>query len=225
MGDSVLNSKDYTLLKDFRMEVEIKGGNFFFSFWISLINSVITFPAIIINQIHSDIASSAPFLCLNEKKIMMLFPLPLEYKEALDSSNSASLSEAPHISMENEFPLENWIHVGCGVFTDVLHLHINGEIVGECPFSSSINKDSFSNGLGKITLIGAHGNEGLQGYVYNAEVLPLSLSIKDHYFKASCRRIFSIDVVLSNAISQSINNEVEVAAFICGQWLTFREDI
>ncbi|KDP39777.1 hypothetical protein JCGZ_04936 [Jatropha curcas] len=30
--------------------------------------------------------------------------------------------------------------------------------------------------------------------------------------KASCRRIFSLDVVLSNAISQSINNEAEVAA-------------
>ncbi|XP_037495062.1 SH2 domain-containing protein B [Jatropha curcas] len=31
--------------------------------------------------------------------------------------------------------------------------------------------------------------------------------------KASCRRIFSIDVVLSNAISQSINNEVELLLY------------
>ncbi|KAF2314457.1 hypothetical protein GH714_026632 [Hevea brasiliensis] len=211
MDDNVINGKDYTLLKDFRM-------------------------------IYSDITSSAPFISINEKKLATLLPLSLLHKEASDPSNSTSLTEALHASMENEFPLENWIHVGCGVFTEVLRLHINGEIAGEWSLPSSFNKDSISNGLEKITLVGASGDDDLQGYVYNAEVLPISLSIKYHYFKdpplqlsiddsstseieegidgiwsivggkASCRRIFSLDVVLSNAISVTIDKEVEVVA-------------
>lgn len=54
---------------------------------------------------------------------------------------------------------------------------------------SSFNKDSMSNGFGKITLVGASGDDGLQGYVYDAEVLTLSSSIKDHYSKV--RRNFT----------------------------------
>ncbi|KAJ9153429.1 hypothetical protein P3X46_026870 [Hevea brasiliensis] len=240
MDDNVINGKDYTLLKDFRMVIEVKGGNFSFSFWVYLIDSANAYPATVINQIYSDITSSAPFISINEKKLVTLLPLSLLHKEASDPSNSTSLTEALHASMENEFPLENWIHVGCGVFTEVLRLHINGEIAGEWSLPSSFNKDFISNGLEKITLVGASGDDDLQGYVYNAEVLPISLSIKDHYFKdpplqlsiddsstseieegidgiwsivggkASCRRIFSLDVVLSNAVSVTIDKEVEV---------------
>ncbi|KAJ9183056.1 hypothetical protein P3X46_006972 [Hevea brasiliensis] len=242
MGGNAISTKDYTLLKDFRMEIELKGGNFSFSFWVYIIDSTTAFPATIISQVYSDITSSAPFIALDENKSMTLLPLSLLCKEAPDPTSSTLLTETSHASMKNEFPLENWVHVGCGVFTDVFRLHINGEIVGECSLSSSFNKYSISNGFRKITLAGASGDDGLQGYVYNAEVLTLSLSIKDHYFKdpplqlsiddsstsdieegidgiwsivggkASCRRIFSLDVVLSNAISQAIDKEVEVVA-------------
>ncbi|KAJ6416934.1 hypothetical protein OIU84_002757, partial [Salix udensis] len=61
--------------------------------------------------------------------------------------------------------------------------HINGEIVSEQPQSSSLGKNWNSNGPRKIALVGACADDGLQGYVYRAEVLPLSLSIKDHYVK------------------------------------------
>ncbi|XP_015580426.2 SH2 domain-containing protein A isoform X1 [Ricinus communis] len=247
MGDdNVINTKDYILLKDFRMEIELQGGTLSFCFWVYLIHSNTAFPASIINQVYSDITSSSPFLALNEKKIMMLLPLSLLQKEAPDPCNYASLTEAQHVVMGNEIPMEIWIHVGCEVLTDVLRLHINGEIVRELPLSSSLNKDSLSDGSRKITLVGAAGDHGLQGYVYNAEVLPLHFSISDHYIKiqcqdiplqlsidhsstseieegndgiwnivggkASCRRIFSLDVVLSNAISQAIDKDIEVVA-------------
>lgn len=66
-------------------------------------------------QVHSDISGSAPFLVLNEKKIMMLLPLTHVHKEAPDPGNSALSTEVPHASMETEFPLEKWIHIGCEV--------------------------------------------------------------------------------------------------------------
>ncbi|CAK7351745.1 unnamed protein product [Dovyalis caffra] len=266
-NNNVMYRKDYILLKDFRMEIEVENEKkFSISFWVYLINSsTATFPATIIKQyvtsllrarylyglnvgklsvfhmlmsrssaVYSDISSSSPFLVLDEKKIITLFPLLHAQRETTNFSNSTS--------MEIEFPLENWIHVGCEVLTDMLRLHINGEIVGEQPPSSSLDKNLNPKELRKITLVGASGDDGMQGYVHHAEVLPLSLSIKDHYDKdpplrlsidlsstsdidedsdgiwnivggkASCRRIFSLDVVLLNAISQAVNKELEVVA-------------
>ena len=66
-------------------------------------------------QVLSDSVGSAPFLVLDEKKRMMLLPLLLLHKEAPDPENSASWLEAPHASVEIEFPFEKWIHVGCEV--------------------------------------------------------------------------------------------------------------
>ncbi|KAJ6753921.1 SIGNAL TRANSDUCER AND TRANSCRIPTION ACTIVATOR [Salix purpurea] len=235
-NNNVINRKDYILLKDFRKEIEVENEkNFSISFWVYLINSsTAAFPATIIKQVCSDISSNAPFLVLNEKKKMTLFPFLHAHKDTTNFSNSTS--------MEIEFPLENWIHVGCEVVTDMLRLHINGEIVGEQPQSFSLDKSLNSNGLRKITLAGAGVDDGLQGYIHLAEVLPLSFSIKDHYVKdpplrlsvdlsstseidedsdsiwnivggkASCRRIFSLDVVLLNAICQAVNKELEIVA-------------
>ncbi|XP_034933531.1 SH2 domain-containing protein A isoform X2 [Populus alba] len=235
-NNNVINRKDYILLKDFRKEIEVENEkDFSISFWVYLINSsTAAFPATIIKQVYSDISSDAPFLVLNEKKIMTLFPFFHAHKETTNFSNSTS--------MEIEFPLENWIHVGCEVVTDMLRFHINGKIVGEQPQSFSLDKSSNSNGLRKITLAGAGGDDGLQGYVHHVEVLPLSMSIKEHYVKdppvrlsidlsstseidedsdriwnivggkASCRRIFSLDVVLLNAICQAVNEELEIVA-------------
>ncbi|KAJ6333180.1 hypothetical protein OIU77_009115 [Salix suchowensis] len=107
--------------------------------------------------------------------MITLFPLLHEHKETTNSSNSASV--------EIKFPLENWIHVGFEVLTDILRLHINGEIVSEQPQSSSLDKNWNYDGPRKIALVGACADDGLQGYVYRAEFLPLSRSIKDRYVK------------------------------------------
>lgn len=77
-------------------------------------------------QVHSDIVSSAPFLVLNEKKKMMLLPSLLLHKEAPDPRNSSSWTDIPHASMEIEFPLESWIHIGCEVwFRNLITLAIS----------------------------------------------------------------------------------------------------
>jgi hypothetical protein len=72
----------------------------------------------------------------------------------------------------------------------MLRFHINGKIVREQPQSFSLDKSSNSNGLRKITLAGAGGDDALQGYVHHVEVLPLSMSIKEHYVKVHKRYFF-----------------------------------
>ncbi|XLR28148.1 hypothetical protein S83_056048, partial [Arachis hypogaea] len=81
-----------------------------------------------------------------------------------------------------EFPLQNWVHIGCEVCPNHMKLQINGEIVGEKPLSS--NKEPSSNDLRKIVLanIGGDGNIS-HGYVYNFQVFPSVSSIKDHHMK------------------------------------------
>jgi hypothetical protein len=242
MGNEVVECGEYSLLKDFRVEIEGDEETFTFSlcFWVYFITST-AFPATIIQQVHSDSVGSAPFLLIDKKKRMMLLPLLLLHKEAPDPDNSTSWLEVPHASTEIEFPLEKWIHVGCEVSTDFVRLHIDGEIVGEKSLTSLINEDSRTSSLRKITLanIGGHG-DGLQGYVHNVKILPPALSIKDHQGKdvplklsidnsssseievgndgvwsivggkASCRRNFSLDVVLLDASGQPVSKDIEV---------------
>ncbi|KAH9779455.1 SH2 domain-containing protein B [Citrus sinensis] len=235
MGENVIKGEDYYLLKDLRFKIEGDEEGFSLCFWVYLMKST-TFSATLISQV--DIGGNAPFLALNEKKILMLFPFISLHKEAPDPGKSAPLTELQHASMDTEFPLESWIHVGCRVSTDSVQLHIDGEIVAEKPVSSSFCKGSMSNSRTKITLVGSN----MQGYVHDAKILPLNLSIKDHYHKdpplllsidtssaseieedsdgvwsivggkASCRRIFSLDVVLLNAFGQPVNKEVEITA-------------
>ena len=65
-----------------------------------------------------------------------------------------------------------------------IQLKINGEIVGEQPLASLLNKESNSSNLRKIVLanIGGDGNS-LQGYVRNFEVFPFVSPIKDQHLK------------------------------------------
>ncbi|KAK8540552.1 hypothetical protein V6N13_056690 [Hibiscus sabdariffa] len=127
------------------------------------------------------------------------------------------------------------------VFSDFVRLYINGEIAGELQLSSLLNRDFIPNGSRKRTLIGVNGDSNLQGFIHDATVLPSTLCIKDQYVKdpplrlsidkssisdieedngfwnivggkASCRRIFSLDVVLLNVFGQPVNKKLEVVA-------------
>lgn len=62
-----------------------------------------------------DIGGTAPFLALNEKKILMLFPLISLRNGSPEPGNPTSFAAIPHASIATEFPLEKWIHVGCKV--------------------------------------------------------------------------------------------------------------
>ncbi|CAN0891168.1 SH2 domain-containing protein A, partial [Linum grandiflorum] len=191
-------------------------------------------------QVGSDVSFFESFLFLDERRIMMLRPLCLVRKDSPPQSNSASLLEAPHALMVHEFPFEKWVHVGYEVSANVLHLHINGENLVELCFPLPSMPQSNSDGFKTITLVGPSIDNCLQGYVHDLHVSHISSSVRDCYFKdpplqlsidnsstieieedndgvwsiiggkASCRRIFSLDVVLSNAVNQSINNELEV---------------
>ncbi|XP_044496422.1 SH2 domain-containing protein B-like [Mangifera indica] len=235
MGEIVIKSEDYSLLKDLTVKFEAQEEGFTFCFWVYLLKTC-TFPAPLISQV--DISGSAPFLVLNEKKILKLFPLTSLDHEALDPENSTLLTEVPHASMETEFPSEKWVHVGCKVSVDSVLLHIDGGIVAEQPLSSFFCEDSMSNSLKRITLVGSD----VQGFVHHAKVLPLNFSVSEHYAKdpplqlsidnssaseieedsdgvwsivggkASCRRIFSVDVQLLNAFGEPVNKELEVIA-------------
>ncbi|KAL5736692.1 hypothetical protein ACOSQ2_031480 [Xanthoceras sorbifolium] len=235
MGENVIKSEDYSLLKDLRVKSEGEEEGFILCFWTYLLKPP-AFPAILINQV--DVAGSAPFLALNEKKTLMLFPLFSSDKEAPEPGISTPWNEFPHAFMEIEFPLEKWTHVGCKVSTEFVRLHVDGEIVAEQSLPSSFSKDDNSNCLKKITFAG----NDVRGYVHNMKVLPQNFSVKDHYAKdpplqlaidkssaseieedsdgvwsivggkASCRRIFSLDVILLNAFDQPVNKEMEVVA-------------
>ncbi|KAK9269782.1 hypothetical protein L1049_001560 [Liquidambar formosana] len=242
MGANVMEEEDYSLLKDLKLEISSEDGTFSLCFWIYLMNST-PFPATIIRQVHSDITTRVPFLVLKESKKMMLLPLLFLHKEAPAPGNSSSVTQVPYASADTEFPLEKWVHVGCEVSTDFVRLYINGEIVGEKRLSSSLTNNSNSNGLKRVNLVSVDGNDdGVQGYVYNAKILPITSSIKDHYDKdpplqlsidsssaseieegndgvwsivggkASCRRNFSLDVILLDVFGHPVNKEMEVVA-------------
>ncbi|KAM1001338.1 hypothetical protein ACFX15_007548 [Malus domestica] len=241
MADEAKEREEYSLLKDFRAEIEPKDGAFSLCFWLYLTSSAAS-PATLI-QGESGATGSAPFLVLSEKKKMVLLPLGILHKEAPETCDLSSLSEDSYVSTENEFPMEKWIHVGCEVLSDTLRLHIDGEAVGNKSMSSLFNKDSISSGLTKIILVSGGGEDNsLQGYICNHKVLPLTSSILENYAKdpplklsidnssaseievdsdgvwsivggkASCRRIFSLDVVLLDAFSHPSNQELEVIA-------------
>ncbi|XP_059661383.1 SH2 domain-containing protein A-like [Cornus florida] len=240
MGTNVAEADDYSSLKDLRIEIDGENGTFSLCFWLYLTNFS-PLPSIILRQVNSDTAYSIPFIVLNEKKRLMILPLLFLHEEAPTPGNFIPWTEAPHATANIEFPMKKWVHVGCEVSIDFVRLHIDGEIVGEKPLTSSL--DDNSNILRRLHLASIDEDEGcLQGYVRGVEVLPLTSSIKDHYAKdppvnlsidrssaseieeesegvwsivggkASCRRNFSLDVVLFDAFGQPVNKEMEVGA-------------
>lgn len=70
------------------------------------------------------------------------------------------------------------------VLSDILRLHVDGEIVGEKQVTCSLNKDTHPNALERMYLARIGGNEdGIQAYVYGMDVLSPSSPIEHHYVK------------------------------------------
>ncbi|KAK8588976.1 hypothetical protein V6N13_087862 [Hibiscus sabdariffa] len=242
MGEKnpIMGEKDYVFLKDFKVETEVdEEKGFILCFWVYIFDSK-AFPATILKQVYAETKSSSPLLVLNEKTLMLL-PLTCLHNEAPGPGNTDLLSKVPKVTTEIEHPQNKWIHVGYEVSSGFVRLYVNGEIVGELLLSSLLNKDSIPNGSRKRTLFGISGDSSLQGFIHDAKVLPSTFSIKDQHVKdpplrlsidessisdieedngfwnivggkASCRRIFSLDVVLLNTFGQPVNKELEVVA-------------
>ncbi|KAL7216622.1 hypothetical protein ACSBR1_028541 [Camellia fascicularis] len=216
-SNNVAVEDDYSCLKDLRLEINGEEATFSLCFWLYLSNSTPFFPSTILRQMCSETRCSVPFLVLDEKKRMMLLPLLFLHKEAPSPDNPTPWTEIPHASAKIVFPFAKWVHVGCEVATDLVRLHIDGEIVGEKPLTSSSSSDSNSHGLRRVSLAGADGDDDrFQGYVHGLEFLHKSSSIKDHFVKASCRRNFSLDVILLDIFGKRerelMNKEMEVVA-------------
>jgi len=65
-------------------------------------------------QIHSDISESAPFLVINDNKRINILPV-LHLHEEAPVTCMGPWTEVPHVTVDFEFPLEKWVHVGCEV--------------------------------------------------------------------------------------------------------------
>ena len=65
-------------------------------------------------QIHSDISESAPFLVINDNKRINVLPVLYLHEEA-PVTCMGPWTEVPHVTVDFEFPLEKWVHVGCEV--------------------------------------------------------------------------------------------------------------
>ncbi|KAL0306628.1 UNVERIFIED_CONTAM: SH2 domain-containing protein A [Sesamum radiatum] len=257
----------YVLLKNLKVELRRDGdgddgaeeadGSFALCFWLYIeycasYPSAFLFSVVVGGELveeslnlwkHQDIASSVPFLWLDDKKRLKLFPLLFLHEEAPDPDNSIQWTGIPCASTEIEFPIKKWVHVGCEVLPDLLRLHVDGEISEKRPLTCSFNKDLHADALKKIYMTCPDDTEDIfHGYVHGLDVLIPSSAVKNHYVKdppvrlsidyssaseieedidgvwsivggkASCRRIFSLDVTLSDPFGCPVNKELEVAA-------------
>lgn len=66
-------------------------------------------------QVRSDISESAPFLVINSNRRISLLPVILLHEEAPNVGDVNSWTEVPHATVDFEFPLDKWVHVGCEV--------------------------------------------------------------------------------------------------------------
>lgn len=239
-----IDEKDYVLLKDLRVELKDTAkeanGHFSFCFWLYLRSNGLSLPCTIFHQEHPDRKSRIPFLLLNERNKMVLFPVLFLHEEATVTATSTNSMGGPCASTESEFPTNTWVHVGCEASQSVLVLHINGEVAGEKSLAS-LNNDLPPDGMKKLLLPCIIGeDQGCQAFVHCAEVLSFSLTTKNFYAKdpplqlsidnsslsdievdsdgawsivgGKGRRNFSLDVILENAFGQPVHREIEVVA-------------
>lgn len=229
----------YSSLNDFKLEifnqeVDVNGG-FSLCFWLYLPADSSPFPSTVLHQHHSETSSNAPFLVLTANKEMVVYPIHFVPQEAPITSDGMEILSA-RTKTEFKFPLNKWVHIGFQMSIDTIRLHINGEIVGETCVNCTI--DSSRN----VSLVGANEDDSIDGYVHGVEIVPITSSIKDYFVKdppvqlhvdglsatdieedsdgvwsvvggkASCRRNFSLDVILMDAFGHSVNKEMEVIA-------------
>lgn len=229
----------YSSLNDFKLEivnqeVDVNGG-FSLCFWLYLPADSSPFPSTVLHQHHSETSSNAPFLVLTANKEMVVYPIHFVPQEAPITSDVMEILSA-RTKTEFKFPLNKWVHIGFQMSIDTIRLHINGEIVGETCVNCTI--DSSRN----VSLVGANEDDSIDGYVHGVEIVPITSSIKDYFVKdppvqlhvdglsatdieedsdgvwsvvggkASCRRNFSLDVILMDAFGHSVNKEMEVIA-------------
>ncbi|XP_021773928.1 uncharacterized protein LOC110737886 isoform X1 [Chenopodium quinoa] len=229
-SEETVDNLGYSLLKDLSFEIGENETCFNLCFWVFLLSST-PFPSTILYQLHSEIS----FLSLSEDKRLILSPSLLLRKESSESGEIASSTE---VAISNvELPLGQWVHIGCQVYSSIIRIYLGGKVVGERPLDSLMARQADLQSFMKIK-----GFKDLDGYVYNAVVFPSTNSIEDHHAKdpplclcidsssvsdvelegdgiwkifggkASCRKMFSSDVVLLDAFGELVDKDLEVVA-------------
>ncbi|XP_051152217.1 SH2 domain-containing protein A-like [Andrographis paniculata] len=216
-------------------------GCFALCFWL-YIDKCASYPSPILNQKHPGIDDGAPFLWLDEEKKLKLSPVLLLHEEAWGLSMSMLRMTAPCASSPIEFPVKKWVYVGCEVLPNYVRLHVDGSIVGEKPLSCSNKSACADIMGKLSLACPYETEENLHGYIHGHDVLFQSPDIQHHYTKdppvhlsiddlnaseieedsdgvwsivggkASCRRIFSMDITLMDALGCPVNRELEVVA-------------
>lgn len=233
--------EDYLPLKDFKAEIEVQEGAFSLCFWLYLISST-AFPARLIQVQSGAMEGAPFLVLSEKKKMVLLplSILHKEAPETCDLTSLSEVphvameTEFPmekwiHIGCEvsSDFVL---LHID----GEIAGKKAMSSLFNKDSISSGLTKITL--------VCGGGDDNSLQGYVHNHKVLPLTSSIMEYYAKdpplqlsidnssaseieegsdgvwsivggkASCRRIFSLDVVLLDAFSHPINKELEVIA-------------
>ncbi|XP_010274602.1 PREDICTED: uncharacterized protein LOC104609879 [Nelumbo nucifera] len=237
---SAVCDDDYSLLKDLKMEIDTDEGTFSLCFWIYLLNATNP-PSTIIRQsdIEGDAPflvlneekkmTLFPLLSLHEeaphpRNSTSLFKIP-----CISSEVECPLEKWVHVGCEASKD-RMCLHINGVVVGDK-------PLASSLKNDSSpddLKKVTLAGNDG--------GDGRFQAYVHHARVLPVTASVKDHSMenppvelsidsscaseieegsdgvwsvvggKASCRRNFSLDVVLSDAFGHPVNKEMEVVA-------------
>uniref|UniRef100_A0ACD5TI81 Uncharacterized protein n=1 Tax=Avena sativa TaxID=4498 RepID=A0ACD5TI81_AVESA len=214
------------------------GGGFAVCFWLYLSGSARP-SSVILQQITAGDHNKLPFLALSEGNKLLLFPLRRLHKEA-PTTGSYPWTDTASISAVNECPTEKWIHIGCEVTENVMRLHIDGDLVAEAHLCSLSSESDNQEDAYQICLVG--NDDKVEGYVYNIQALSMLGTIHEQYVenppsklsidhsccdgieegddgvwcivggKASCRRNFIMEVVLTNAFGEPVNKDTQIVA-------------
>ncbi|XP_051197112.1 SH2 domain-containing protein A [Lolium perenne] len=214
------------------------GGGFTVCFWLYLSGPARP-SSVILHQITAGGDNKLPFLALSEGNRLLLFPLLRLHKEAPGAS-SCPWTDTTNISAVNECPLEKWVHIGCEVTENVMRLHIDGDLVAEAHLCALPSEPVNQDDAYQICLVG--NSDKVEGYVYNIQVLSMLGTIHEQYTenppsklsidysccdgievgddgiwcivggKASCRRNFIMEVVLTNAFGEPVNKDTQIVA-------------
>ncbi|KAJ7981916.1 SH2 domain protein A [Quillaja saponaria] len=242
MGTEAMRSEEYSLLKDLRLEFEGKDGTFSLCFWVYLMSSTAFPATIIHQVHADITHSAPFLIINKNKKMMLLpsFLLHQEAPEPANITSWTEVPHA-NMDFEFPLEKWVHVGCEVSTDYMRLHINgeIAGErslssLLSKDSTSSCLRKITLAS-------IGRDGSP-VQDYVHNMEVFPLTSSITDHYVKdpplklsidkssaseieegsdgvwsivggkASCRRNFSLDVVLLDAFGQPANKDTEVIA-------------
>ncbi|OVA02476.1 SH2 domain [Macleaya cordata] len=239
---SVLQEDDYVLLKDLKLELDREEGTFSLCIWVYLLSSTCSPVTIIRQMHFGVEGDAPFLVLNKEKKLTLLpllflheeAPCPANYTSWTEVPCASAVIEFPlakwvHVGCEVSTDFVR-LHID-GVVVGEKPL---SSLSKDDSDMDKLKKLTLAGADGE--------NGKLQGYVHYPRILPLTSSINDHFLenppielsidssciseieeggdgiwsivggKASCRRNFSLDVVLLDAFGHPVNKEMEVVA-------------